>query len=399
MKHPTDNNNQASSSNNPISLQTAVESSNLKAVGILLESGVSLDTINAVLKDSAVKDKSRPLKSILEPNEIDKQILKLLNSYKKLKETITIIYKTEEDYNNLTKIISQFTKDNLTDTKTICTIDGIEIKLNARGILNAFDINQYLSNPDAFELLKALKDLPNIAKIELVPQLPLSMPSSLPPITAPIPIVEVQLDLSSKEINDEGAKELAKTLIDLQHPNCKVTNLNLFYNQIGDVGVKAIAQALEHPECKVTNINLGGNRIDDEGTKAIAQALKHPECKVTNIDLSVNQIGIEGAKAIAKSLLNPQCKVEKIDISSNQDYQEAFDICIKIRQDKKKMMTFLLGRHPRVGIDSPVKSLIDDVLGIIYDELKVALPSDSPNSIISAIKAELLGGRGQAARR
>ena len=52
-----------------------------------------------------------------------------------------------------------------------------------------------------------------------------------------------ELDVSCAEINDEEALKIA---VVLEHENCRVTELYLVYNNIGDEGVKHLSRALQH---------------------------------------------------------------------------------------------------------------------------------------------------------
>jgi Ras of Complex, Roc, domain of DAPkinase/Leucine rich repeat/Leucine Rich repeat len=95
------------------------------------------------------------------------------------------------------------------------------------------------------------------------------------------------LHLWHNQIGDEGAKAIAQELSGL-------TFLNLWENQIGVNGAKEIAERLS----RLTSLHLWHNQIGDEGAKAIAQELSG----LTSLDLGSNKIGDEGAKAIAQEL-------------------------------------------------------------------------------------------------
>ncbi len=72
--------------------------------------------------------------------------------------------------------------------------------------------------------------------------------------------------------------------------NSSITFLDVSFNQIGDVGAKALAAA----NTIITTLNMEGNRIGDEGAKALAA-----NATFTTLKVSINQIGVEGAKALA----------------------------------------------------------------------------------------------------
>jgi Ran GTPase-activating protein (RanGAP) involved in mRNA processing and transport len=79
------------------------------------------------------------------------------------------------------------------------------------------------------------------------------------------------LDLTSKNIQDEGVATLVEALTAL------VENTNL------------------------KNIKLGDNNIQDAGTKDLAVLLKSNK-SITKLDLSANEIGLSGAQALANAL-------------------------------------------------------------------------------------------------
>ncbi|WP_168464532.1 leucine-rich repeat domain-containing protein [Wolbachia endosymbiont of Ctenocephalides felis wCfeT] len=76
-----------------------------------------------------------------------------------------------------------------------------------------------------------------------------------------------------------------------------LTSLDLRGSQIGDEGVKVLAEYLE--ESNIISLNLSWNNIEDKGAKALAEALKGSN--ITSLNLSCNQIGYKGEKAMKKS--------------------------------------------------------------------------------------------------
>jgi hypothetical protein len=54
--------------------------------------------------------------------------------------------------------------------------------------------------------------------------------------------------------------------------------------------------------CKLTNLNLGYNELDAEAGLAIAAALHLEHCKLTNLDLGHNELGMEAETAIKAAL-------------------------------------------------------------------------------------------------
>src|SRR5262249_34269448 len=93
------------------------------------------------------------------------------------------------------------------------------------------------------------------------------------------------VDISENSLEDEGAKDLAKSLADLK----TLDYLNAYKNRIGDEGAKALA-TLKF----LRTLLLSNNLVGDEGAKALAS-----HKNLTYLALDRNEIGVQGAKALA----------------------------------------------------------------------------------------------------
>ncbi|CAE7713668.1 NLRC3, partial [Symbiodinium microadriaticum] len=82
-------------------------------------------------------------------------------------------------------------------------------------------------------------------------------------------------------------------LADALKSNSTVTHVDLRYNEIGDEGDKALADAVESN--RTVTVNLTGSQLGGKGAKALAAALKS-NCTVTHVDLQGNNFGDEGVK-------------------------------------------------------------------------------------------------------
>jgi len=121
--------------------------------------------------------------------------------------------------------------------------------------------------------------------------------------------LKLEIDESNEEealtLGVEGAKAIASVL-------SRLTQLEFWYNEIGDEGVVQVASAL--PSSQITILCLVGNEITDEGAKALASAL--PSCQLTKLKLYENEIGAEGAKTLASAL--PSCQLTKLNLGNNE---------------------------------------------------------------------------------
>eukprot|EP00300_Choanocystis_sp_HF-7_P028025 c33375_g1_i1.p1 GENE.c33375_g1_i1~~c33375_g1_i1.p1 ORF type:complete len:284 (-),score=89.70 c33375_g1_i1:5-808(-) len=83
--------------------------------------------------------------------------------------------------------------------------------------------------------------------------------------------------------------------------NKALKHLNLIDQQISDDVAEALAEGLRSKRNTLKVLNLGGNRIGDVGAKALGNALR-TNTSLTYLELTRNNISTEGAKAIAQAL-------------------------------------------------------------------------------------------------
>eukprot|EP00937_MAST-01D_sp_MAST-1D-sp2_P005239 g5239.t1 len=105
---------------------------------------------------------------------------------------------------------------------------------------------------------------------------------------------------SSNKIGPAGAQALA----DMLKVNSPLTSLNLYNNNIGDEGGKAIAEVLS--KCPLKVLNLAANGIGNPGAAALAVVL--PNGPLTSVNLLSNDIRGGAAAIIAAAEQNGQIK-------------------------------------------------------------------------------------------
>ena len=119
------------------------------------------------------------------------------------------------------------------------------------------------------------------------------------------------LIFSDNYLGEEGAKLLADAL----SVNTTITELSLKGNELGDLGIKAICEALAERSCGIKSLDLGNNRymqychllqldlqfshsarsccsLTADGTEALAKLLKR--AKIQDLNLYMNDIGDKG---------------------------------------------------------------------------------------------------------
>ena len=148
------------------------------------------------------------------------------------------------------------------------------------------------------------------------------------------------LFLLNNQITDVSVASLCEAL---KQPSCKVTTLDLDVNQITDAGVASLCEALKQPSCKVTTLNLGGNQITDAGVTSLCEALKQPSCKINTLLLVGNQITDVGVARLRKALKQPSCKVTTLNLGGNQITDAGVtSLCKALKQSSCKINTLLL---------------------------------------------------------
>ena len=128
------------------------------------------------------------------------------------------------------------------------------------------------------------------------------------------------LNLRQNNMNDNAAKDFAAAL---KHSNCKLQSLDLSVNKLTDNAAKDFAAALQHSNCKLQCLNLFANKFTDNAAKDFAAALKHSNCKLALLHLDGNKLTDNAAKDFAAALKHSYCKLESLHLSSNNFTENA----------------------------------------------------------------------------
>ncbi|KAL7579831.1 hypothetical protein ACA910_004845 [Epithemia clementina (nom. ined.)] len=105
------------------------------------------------------------------------------------------------------------------------------------------------------------------------------------------------LDFRSNRISVLGAASIQGILIS----NVNLTSLCLANNELGNMGVAALARGLHYTGCRLQILNVAGNGCDSKSADSIASMLKHNKSMI-ELNLSFNDLGDCGAVVIAQSL-------------------------------------------------------------------------------------------------
>jgi len=108
--------------------------------------------------------------------------------------------------------------------------------------------------------------------------------------------------------------------------------LNISYNNIGDDGITAIAEALGNSQ--ITNLYVSECGISITGARSLAAGLLVNN-SVRILDVRDNPITMEGAHLILQSAMdNPVCHVARIDDKYKNDEIMKMMIILNRRRDK-----------------------------------------------------------------
>ncbi|KAK2836798.1 hypothetical protein Q7C36_014667, partial [Tachysurus vachellii] len=118
-------------------------------------------------------------------------------------------------------------------------------------------------------------------------------------------------------ITDKGCVALASAL--RSNSSSHLRELNLNYNNPGESGVKLLSDLLKDPHCKLETLQMLGCSITDEGCVALASALRsNSSSHLRELDLFYNNPGESGVKLLSDLLKDPHCKLETLIIKGNK---------------------------------------------------------------------------------
>ena len=122
------------------------------------------------------------------------------------------------------------------------------------------------------------------------------------------------LNVKCNKLGDVGIMHLCNALASV---NCRLTSLNVSNNQLGDNGLKHLCDALTSSNCALTKLKVGFNRLGDGGMKELSEVLTNGFCTLTSLDIRGNKFGDEGIKHLCKALTDTKCKLRSLNLRAN----------------------------------------------------------------------------------
>ena len=125
------------------------------------------------------------------------------------------------------------------------------------------------------------------------------------------------LTLTDKAIDDKGACMLFDDGLTKKH--CKLTKLDLIRCSLTDQCIPSLCKALQDEHCRLTDLSLEGNKIGDKGACTLVEdALVKENCRLTKSDLSYCLLTDQCIPSLSKALQDERCRLTDLSLRSNK---------------------------------------------------------------------------------
>ncbi|KAJ3025925.1 UNVERIFIED_CONTAM: NACHT, LRR and PYD domains-containing protein 14 [Siphonaria sp. JEL0065] len=115
-------------------------------------------------------------------------------------------------------------------------------------------------------------------------------------------LAQSPLSLRKTNMLDAGAQAVSKML---QNQNVKISELDISENDITNVGVAALGDALKSQLC-LTSLTMNGLNCGPDGFTSFFDALKRPDCPITRLDVSGCDLGDAGTFLLLDAIGNKE---------------------------------------------------------------------------------------------
>ncbi|XP_043103023.1 NACHT, LRR and PYD domains-containing protein 12 isoform X2 [Puntigrus tetrazona] len=131
------------------------------------------------------------------------------------------------------------------------------------------------------------------------------------------------LNMSSCELTGSCCSSLAAAL---QSETCRLTELDLSVNDLGQSGAMQICDALMAPTCTLEILKMSRCELTEEVFRALGSVLTSGVSKLVSLSVAVNDVGDAGAKHILEALRHKHCKLQHL----NLEMVSLTDACVEV---------------------------------------------------------------------
>lgn len=164
----------------------------------------------------------------------------------------------------------------------------------------------------------------------------------------------VALLLNDNSITSKGATIIANAL----YNNTTLEELNLWNNQVSDLGAFSLSKILSVSNSSLRSIGLGQNGISDEGAQHLAEMLKTNRT-ITRLWLFHNEIGDRGVQGLADVLAHENKSLQWLDLRLNKSVTDSsFDSIANMLKSNQSLKKFWM---EYCNLSRPVKAKIREI--------------------------------------
>ncbi|XP_055501296.1 NACHT, LRR and PYD domains-containing protein 3-like [Leucoraja erinacea] len=121
-----------------------------------------------------------------------------------------------------------------------------------------------------------------------------------------------KLELRQTGLTEECCEYFSSTLRTSQ----RLIHLELGYNNLGDVGIQRLSEALKDPNCKLQTLGLYRNNLTNACCPDLASALI-ASSTLTELNLASNNLRDSGVKSLVAALKDNHCAIQVVSLKGN----------------------------------------------------------------------------------